>query len=246
MDRRKRFLMNRKEFCHGQKITLHGKKRVLSWTEKNFVMHGRELCHRQKRVLSVDGKEICHGQKRVLSWTEKSFVMHRKSLVMDRKSLVMDRKSLVMDRKSLVMNRKSLVMAVVGHRTAPAQSSKRVSNINTSLLLVKPVLGFQFVGTARRKPTGWKLKQKRTRGGQVEAFPSLQPSLDRNFTRLEYMRTRFLSQIEFDESSGNFRAQDCIKGDFLENTKEVFIIVIFLSLFYYYYCLYLLFCDKSV
>lgn len=111
--------MDKREFRHGQ-------KRVLSVDRKEFCHGQREFCHRQKRVLSVDGKEICHGQKRVLSWTEKSFVIHRKSLVMDTKSLVMDRKS--------------LVMAVLGHRTAPAQSSKRVSN--TSLLLVKPVLGF--------------------------------------------------------------------------------------------------------
>lgn len=95
--------------------------RVLSRIEKRihgqcFVMHRKEsVAERsfgsgQKRILSWTEKSsvITSGQKRDLSWTEKSFNMHRKSLVMDRKSLVMDREN--------------LVMAVLGHRTAPAQT----------------------------------------------------------------------------------------------------------------------------
>lgn len=58
----------------------------------------------------------------------------------------------------------------------------------------------------------------------MEAFQSLQSSLDldRNFTRPEYMRTLFLSQIEYDGSSGNFRAHDCIKGDFFGKHQRGF------------------------
>lgn len=79
----------------------------------------------QKGVLAVDRKEFCHGQKRVLSWAEKSSVItsgQKRDLSWTEKSFNIHRKSLVMDRKSLVMDRENLVMAVLGHRTAPAQT----------------------------------------------------------------------------------------------------------------------------
>ena len=74
----------------------------------------------------------------------------------------------------------------------------------------------------------------------METFPSLQSSLDRNFTRPECLRTLFLSQIEHDESSGNFRAQGCIRGDFFGKHQRCFykccisfvILLLFLSLYF--------------
>ena len=118
-------------------------------------MHRKEFCQWQKGVLSVDREEFCHGQKKVLSWTEKSSVSTRgreRDLSRTEKSFNMRRK------KSRHEQRK------FGHGSCgppwllPLEPLiKRVSN--TSLLLVKPVLGYQLVGTARRNVRGWKIKQ---------------------------------------------------------------------------------------
>ena len=113
---------------------------VSSCTEKSFVS-GRKV------VLSVDREEFCHGQKKVLSWTENSSVSTRGR----ERDLSRTVKSFNMHRKSLVLDRENLVMAVV--LLLPLEPLiKRVSN--TSLLLVKPVLGYQLVGMARRNARG--------------------------------------------------------------------------------------------
>ena len=125
-------------FRHAQK-RVSGRKEFWQWTEKNFVMARRESYHGQKRVLSllVDRKEICHGQKRVLTFTEKVSSWTEKVWSWTEKIWSWQFWATVL------LPLKPLI--------------KRVSN--TSLLLVKSVLGFQFVGTARRNARGWKTKQ---------------------------------------------------------------------------------------
>ena len=74
--REKTFVMDRKEFCSGQKIALSwteksfvcsGQKIALPWTEKVLSLTEKESCHRQKGKFCHGRKKFCHGQKRVLS-----------------------------------------------------------------------------------------------------------------------------------------------------------------------------------
>ena len=138
----------------------HAQKRVLSVAERSFVSGQKIiLSHTQESVLSWTEKSSAStsGRKRDLSWTENSFNMHRE--------------------KARHGQRK------FGHGSCgppwllPLEPLiKRVSN--TSLLLVKPVLGYHLVGTARRNVRGWKIKQtNKEQEGTIKWRRSHHPSL---------------------------------------------------------------------